>query len=113
MEKNQILEKAREENKSGDENYMQESLRATTAGLWLGVMICCVLGMIYTLITDNSSSQAIAVTNIILMTSFFFKYTNLAVKFKKKSDIIWAVICGVMFVVSVANAIITFFILKQ
>lgn len=113
MEKNQILEKARKENKFGDENYMQESLRASTAGLLLGVMICCVLGMIYTLITDNSSSQVTAVTNIILMTSFFFKYTNLAVKFKKKSDIIWAVICGVMFVVSVAFAIITFFILNQ
>ena len=113
MEKNEVLEKARKENKFGDENYMQESLRATTAGLLLGLMLCYVLGMSYTLITDNSSSQISAVTHLILMSSLFFKYTNLAVKFKKKSDVIWAVICGVMFVASVAIAFITFFILNK
>ena len=113
MEKNEVLEKARKENKSGDENYIQESLRATTAGLFLGLMLCYVLGISYTLITDNSISQISAVTHLILLSQFFVKHTNLAVKFKKKSDVILAVIFGVMFVASVAIAFITFFILNK
>ena len=59
MEKKDILEKAREENKYADERYRQIYLQSAQSGMSVGIAICGIAVMVDTILNSEMSWMSI------------------------------------------------------
>lgn len=104
MEKKDILEKAREENKYADERYRQIYLQSAQIGMSVGIAICGIAVMVDTILNSEMSWMSIFIM-LIQCAMNGTMYTILAIQCRKRRDIILAscfdVICVAFIIILV------------
>ena len=108
MEKNEILEKSKKENKRGDERYVQAYNESAKLAMSIGVLACGLINLICVIV--SSVSIVLYVTNTIMISMWFSLYVSLAIKCKKRSDIILCVVFGVILLAFIVMLAISLFI---
>ncbi len=98
MEKNEVLEKSRKENRGGDERDAQITAKAWRLAAAVGIMLCGITSSVYAIVYDKPTPYILSNT-MIWLGMVATVYTVRAVRLKTKSDIVFAVIMGAMFVV--------------
>lgn len=94
MNKEEILEKARKENKNGDEREEKIKLRSYAISASIGALLCITLAFVENVIFDRNVAHIWIIYNGML----FSKTLLDAIKLKKKSTIISSVFWGVLLV---------------
>ena len=105
MEKKEILEKAKKENKFGDERYKQVYLHGAQLGMSLGILICGIVILI-DLSLHSKTTWTSLVAILIELTMQGTLYTVLAIQCKKRRDIITACFFCILFIIFVAFLLI-------
>ena len=105
MDKKDILEKAKKENKSGDEMYNYLYRRGAQHAMAVGLIICCV-GMIIDLIM-NSTFTLLGCFMMIMQTSMQGTlYGFLAFKSKKRGDLVCFILDAIALILFIIITII-------
>ena len=105
MYKNDILEKAKKENKSGDEMYNYLYRRGAQHAMAVGLIVCCV-GMIIDLIM-NSTFTLLGCFMMIMQTSMQGTlYGFLASKSKKRGDLVCFILDAIALILFIIITII-------
>lgn len=107
MDKNNILEKAKKENKFGDERYRQVYLQASQLGMSVGMLLCGIV-LFVDLLLHSETTWTSLVALVIQMGMQGTLYTALAIQCKKRRDIIMACLFIVLLIVFVALLIVFF-----
>ena len=105
MEKREILEKAKKENKYGDELYKQVHMQGSKLGMAVGILICGIMALVDVIIHSEMTLMSIPAM-LIEMAMQCTMYTVLAVKCKKRGDIIMACLFGVLVIGLIAFLIV-------
>lgn len=92
MNKDDILAKSRQENKSGDERESKIKLRSDAISASIGAALCMIVGMIEMFVFDRKMTPMW----IIYSGIYFSKKLMDAIKLKKRSVIIAAVFWGLL-----------------
>ncbi len=94
MDKQEILQKSREENRNGDERDMQVLAAAGKLGAQAGMLFCCVTAVLQVLCTGQVNYQSWATYFSILSPLFVYK----AVKLRRRHEVVVAAVYTVLFV---------------
>ena len=95
MNKDDILQKSREENKNGDEREEKIKLRSYAISAAIGALLSMIFVFIENVILDRNTT----LIWIIYCGMMFSKNILDAIKLKKKSDIVLSVLWGLCFVI--------------
>lgn len=106
MDKKDILEKAKKENKSGDEMYNYLYRRGAQIGMSIGLVVCCV-AMIVDLILNSEFTLLGYFASLIEISMQFALQLFLAIKVKGKANIASSILFGVALVIWIV-LIVTF-----
>ena len=102
MNKEDILKRSREENKEGDEREERIKLRSYATSAAIGALICLLFVILEGYIFDRSTTHIW----IIYCGMMFSKHLIDAIKLKKKNDVLWAVLYGVICLIYVVLYVI-------
>ena len=97
MNKDDILQKSRKENKNGDEREEKIKLRSYATSAAIGALLCMVFVFIENIIFDRNTT----LIWIIYCGMMFSKNILDAIKLKKKSDIVLSVLWGLCFAIDI------------
>lgn len=97
MNKAEILEKSREENRNGDEREEKIKLRSYATSAAIGALLCMVFVFIENIIFDRNTT----LIWVIYCGMMFSKNILDAIKLKKKFDIVLSVLWGLCFVIDI------------
>ena len=105
MEKNDILEKAKKENKGADEMYNYLYRRGAQIAMTVGLIICCI-GMVVDLIMNSTFTLLGCFMMIMQLSMSVSLYGFLAIKCKTKGNIVCFVLDSVALILFVVILII-------
>ena len=97
MNKEEILEKSRNDNKSGDEREKKMRLTSLAIGSVAAVILCIILSIVEEFVFDRSST----VLWVISFGMLFFTHLTQAIKLKQKIHIFNTVVWGLWFLLKV------------
>lgn len=101
MDKNEILEKSRKENKNKDVYEMEITSKASSIAYRVGGILCCLTALIEVIFTDSINFTSWMIFFGMLSTLFILKY----IKMHKKHELIIAILyvtCFILFAVKYA-----------
>lgn len=90
MNKEDILQKSRKENKKGDEREEKIKLRSYAISAAIGALIC----MVFIILEENIFNRSATHIWIIYCGMMFSKHLIDAIKLKKKEDVLFSVLWG-------------------
>ena len=93
MNKEEILEKSRNDNKSGDEREKKMRLTSLAIGSGAAVILCIILSFVEEFVFDRSSTVLWVIAGGML----FFTHLTQAIKIKQKTCIVNSVVFGIWF----------------
>lgn len=96
MDREEILEKSREENRGGDEREAQITAKAWQIGATVGIIVCGLIMIVFGIASDGGM-EYIADNLMIYFAMIATTYTVKAAKLKAKGDIVSAVLFWVCF----------------
>ena len=102
MDKNEILEKSRNENKNADPYEMEVSTKALSHGMWSAFLICVILMFIKFIKEDKLDFSLVAMLWVLNAVAYTYK----AVKLKEKKLIAQAVLNDIAAAVWTAAAVL-------
>ena len=102
MDKNEILEKSRNENKNADPYEMEVSAKAISHGMWSAFLICVILMFIKFIKEDKLDFSLVAMLWVLNAVAYTYK----AVKLKEKKLIAQAVLNDIAAAVWTAAAVL-------
>lgn len=105
MEKQEILEKSKNENKHGDELYISAYNQSARFAMAIGVLICSLINLLDVIMNDELSALGLS-SSFIMISMWFSLYVTLAAKCKKRSDIIISIVFGILLVCFIVLMII-------
>lgn len=95
MNKDDILKKSREENQNGDEREEKIRLRSYATSAAIGALICMVFVIVEGRVFDRSTTHIWIIYSGIM----FSKHLIDAIKLKKKEDVLFSILWGVVFLI--------------
>ncbi len=95
MNKDEILKKSREENQNGDEREEKIRLRSYATSTVIGALISMVFVILEGFVFDRSITHIC----IIYCGMMFSKHLIDAIKLKKKEDVLFSILWGVVFLI--------------
>lgn len=98
MEKNEILEKSRRENRGGDERDAQITAKAWRLAAAVGILLCGITMTVYEIVYDTPMPY-VADHMMIWIGIVATAFTVRAVRLKTKLDILFAAVMWAMFAV--------------
>lgn len=102
MDKNEILEKSRNENKNADPYEMEINAKALSHGMWSAFLICVILMFIKYIKEDKFDFSLVAMLWVLNAVAYTYK----AVKLKEKKLITSAVCFDIAAVIWTAAAVL-------
>ena len=105
MNKEDILKRAREENKNGDEREEKIKLRSYAVSGAVGALLCMIIDLLEEVLFDRNADTIW----IVYFGMQFVKYFLDAWKLKHKMDIALSILWGLCFVLNVVTYIWDFF----
>lgn len=102
MDKNEILEKSRNENKNADPYEMEVSAKALSHGMWSAFLICVILMFIKFIKEDKLDFSLVAMLWVLNAVAYTYK----AVKLKEKKLIAQAVLNDIAAAIWTAAAVL-------
>lgn len=102
MNKEEILQKSRNENQRGDEREEKIKLRSYATSAAIGILICIAYVIVEELVFDRNASPLWGVYSGMMFT----KYILDAIKLKKRFDIGLSIIWGLCFALNIVNYIL-------
>lgn len=107
MDKNEILEKSRQENRGGDEREAQVTAKAWQLGAAVGIMICGIAMTVFGLVFD-APLKTMADNMMIYFGMIATAYTYKAVKLKARLDMAFASVFWAFFIFFTVIAVMSF-----
>ena len=102
MNKEEILEKSRNDNKSGDEREKKIRLTSFAIGSVAAVILCIILSLVEQFVFDRSPTALWTIASGMI----FFTHLTQAIKLKQKNCIVVSVAYGIWFFSHLAAYII-------
>lgn len=102
MNKNEILEKSRNENKNADPYEMEVNAKALSHGMWSALLVCVIITFIKFIKEDEFDYSILAMIWVLNAVTYTYK----AVKLKEKKFIQVAVCYDIVAVIWTAVAIL-------
>lgn len=97
MDKNEILEKSKAENKNGDEMYSHHYAQSGRLAMTIGILAASLITLLDIIMNSTLTAMAYA-ANVIMLSMEFVLYLSLAIKCKKRADIIFSIFFGIVLV---------------
>ena len=97
MDKNEILEKSKKENKGADEMYNYLYRRGAQIAMSIGLVVCCI-AMIVDLILNSQFTLLGYFASLIEISMQFAMQLFLAIKIKSKANIVSSILFGIALV---------------
>ncbi|MEA4912925.1 MAG: DUF6442 family protein [Oscillospiraceae bacterium] len=94
MEKEDILEKSRSENKGADELELSVMAAAGKLAAKISMTVCCLIAVLQVIFTDSISYESWMIYFSILGTMFIVKY----IKLHKKHELALSILYSAMFI---------------
>ncbi len=107
MDRNEILEKSRKENRGGDEREAQITAKAWQLGAAVGIMICGVAMTVFGLVFDQPM-KTMADNMMMYFCMIATVYTYKAVKLKTRLDMAFASVFWAFFIFFTVIAVMSF-----
>ncbi len=101
MNKDDILAKSRDENKNGDEREEKIRLRSYATSAVVGAFVCMMF-----VIIESFFDRSISIIWAIYSAMMFTKHILDAIQLKKRSDIGFSIMWGIVFVLQVFGYIL-------
>lgn len=107
MDKNEILEKSRKENRGGDERESQITAKAWQLGAAVGILICGIVMTVFEIVFDEPMKY-VADNMMIYFGMVATVFTVKAVKLRAKHEIVLAALLWAFFVFFTAVFVLSF-----
>lgn len=97
MNKNEILEKSRAENKNGDEMEKKVRMKASAISATVGMSLCMILVIIEELVFDRSATALWIIYTGVQFTSSLLEYINT----KKRTSLAFGILFGILVLLNI------------
>ena len=105
MDKDEILERSRKENKDRDFVGEEVTNKANSIAFSVGMLVCALLSVLHAIFQDSPDYSAWVVMWAILSSVFLFKYHRLRKRHELVLGLIYLAFCGFFFALYLRNVL--------